>query len=69
MTGRSTAAVTFHTVRKLGSLVIVVQNVYDYETAHGTSPGRGKQSGVNGTFVHPLYYLYGALKWDAIQLS
>ena len=65
-----TAAVScVQTLRKLGRTVTVVHKVYDSDTAHGTSSGRRKKSGANGTFVHPIYYLYGVLKSDAIQLS
>ena len=52
---RRTGAVTFHTICKLGSPVTTVHKVNYSETAHGTSPGRGTQSGVNGILLYRLY--------------
>ena len=53
--GHGTVAVTFHTVRKLRSLVKIVYKVNDSETANRTSPGHGEQSGVNSILVHRPY--------------
>ena len=53
--GRITAAVTFHTVSKLGIPVTIVEKVNDSETDHSTSTGRGKQAGVNSVLIHQHY--------------